>query len=550
MVLIVSPLFSGTMDTPGTISFAPVPKKSLHNVRIITNGIGKKLYVLNDLSYQKTSDPFITDIVLSFNAPPSRMHRDDTKHYRVIQSDYNFISGRGALGKGCGEFFKKEHGVTIETTKGAWLGACDDIGSFTIEFRLFPYELRDGGQIFSRIGFLSGRKQGIEIEIRNQNIISVLYGIFRKPDGQPVDVVMKRGRDLQKQKWYHFSLSFDRLSGSLTKYVNGEEAEVQYITESGEPFNGVYTPSFGKPNQDGTFDCVDLPPVYIGKNYSGLLDEFRISYRHYTDLARSTEIAYKKYHSVGRIGKIPFNVEGIITSPVYSFPGTGTMVTDFRWKELLREDTFIWMQFRISDLNFAGDSTDIKWYRIDNNQKNIYLKKENGEYLRGKYYQWRAHLISSPEGKRSPSLSDIELDFRLDRPPTPPQFVEVASTGDREVVLRWKKNTDNDILGYKIYYGTIPRTYDGIITVIGGNRITNGANAGNIIEVKITNDVLNENRSRDKWGKLTYPLLKNTVLYYFAVSAYDSYKPDTPYNHESDLSKKVAARPYEGSEIR
>ena len=375
MILSLPFLVSGRMDTTGEMTFAPVPKECLHNVRIMTDKKGRKIYTLNDLSYQKTSDPFITDIVLSFNAPASRLHRDDTGHYRIVQSDYSFISGRGALGNGCAQFYKKEHGVTIETVKGAWLGSCEDLGSFLIEFRLFPHELRDGSQIFSRVGYFSGRKRGIEIDIRNRMIVAGLYGIFSKPNGQAVDVTLKQGRELEKMKWLHFSLGFDRLSGALTSYLDGEESEVQYLTESGEPFNGVYQPSFGKPKRDGAFECIDLPPAYIGKNYSGLLDEFRISYRHFDDLAQSAEIAYKRYSSVGRIGKIPFNVEGIITSPVYEFPTTGTCVTDFRWMEEQRQDTFIWMQFRISDQYFKEDSAEIKWYRIDNNQKNIYLKK-------------------------------------------------------------------------------------------------------------------------------------------------------------------------------
>ncbi len=547
-ILCLPLLISGRIDSTGTVTFAPVPKTCLQNARIITDKLGKKQYALNDLSYQKSSDPFISDIVLSFNTPASLLKKDDTRHYRIIRSDYNFVAGKGALGKGCAQFYKKEHGVAIETVKGAWLGACDDLGSFTIELRFFPYELNDGSRLFTRIGHLSGIKRGIEIEIRNKTVVASLYGIFSKPDGRPVDVVLKQGRELQNRKWFHLSISFDRLSGALAKYLNGEENEVRYMTESGEPFNGVYPPSFGTPNQE--VECLDLPPVSIGNNYSGLIDEFRISYRHFDDLSRSTELAYKNYRSVKRAGKIPLNVEGVITSPIYEFPETGTCVTEFRWNEQLMQDTFVWMQFRVSDRYFAPESDEIKWYRVSNYQRNIYQKKENGDFLRGKYYQWRAHLVASPDGARAPLLSEIELDYRLDLPPSPPILLEVAAVADREVTLKWKKSTESDILGYRIYYGTLPNVYDGIITTIGENRITNSSNSGNMMQVKITNDLIEENRSKDKVGKLSFPVLKNTVLYYFAVSAYDSYKPDTVYNHESELSKKVAARPYQGSEIK
>ncbi len=178
------------------------------------------------------------------------------------------------------------------------------------------------------------------------------------------------------------------------------------------------------------------------------------------------------------------------------------------------------------------------------------MTKEDDQYLRGKYYQWRAHLIASPDGRRAPSLSGIELDYRLDLAPDPPRLVEASVRRGRAVVLRWKKNMDPDIMGYRIYYGTAPGRYDGILSVINAGRITNSICSGTTMEVTITDAVIEENRAKEPWEKLTFPFLNNTVLYYFSISAYDSYKPDTPYNHESGLSTPVTARPFEGSEIK
>jgi hypothetical protein len=70
------------------------------------------------------------------------------------------------------------------------------------------------------------------------------------------------------------------------------------------------------------------------------------------------------------------------------------------------------------------------------------------------------------------------------------------------------------------------------------------------VYVKIDNSVIEENKNFDKRGVLLYPYIKNTVLYYFAVTAYDTYKEGTVYNHESGLSSYIEARPYAGSDIR
>ena len=104
-------------------------------------------------------------------------------------------------------------------------------------------------------------------------------------------------------------------------------------------------------------------------------------------------------------------------------------------------------------------------------------------------------------------------------------------------------------MGYRIYYGTAKGKYDGIISRVNGEKITNNMSNNNYIEIKIDNNLVDENKKSDSRGVLLYPSLENTVLYYFSVSAYDSYRPETVYNHESELSEPVTARPFAGSEI-
>lgn len=545
-VLFMAPKY----DLSGIKTFSLVPRSGLTNIKIMTLPDGKEYYTVDDLSYERNPLPLATDLILSFNTEARALKRDDTRKYLVTAADYTASKGDGALGAGSAQFYKREHGVTIKSSQGLWLGSCDDLGSFTIECRLRLSALADGGTIFSRMGYLSGSRRGIEIAVKDGRVVADLTALFERPDGRRQSYTLGRTRALKPGIWYHYSLSFNRSSGKLATAINGSEEEVVYATESGEPYNGVYVPLYSTRNADGGVSCPDAFPTTIGKGFRGFLDEFRIAYRAVGYLERRSGMAYKRHTPVDAAGRIPLNVGGTVTSPVYEFPLTGTRVTLFRWDEHLEKNTFVWMQFRISDTKFAESDMTLPWYRVDNNQKKIYLTKDaQGTYLRGKYYQWRAHLIPSPDGKRSPRVSGVEAHYWLDAPPNPPLFLEVASIADRSIVLRWKKNVDADIGGYRIYYGTRPGRYDGIITTIGGKRITNDLAKGNTCEVTITNDIINENHSADTRQILTYPLINNTVLYYFAVSAYDSYKIGTPWNHESDPSKPVTARPYPGSQI-
>ena len=548
-LLLAAAVMSPVMDTTGVVEYPSVPESSLENISSEITPDGKNIYRLTDLSYQRRGAPMSADITLSFNTPASRLWKDDTGNYRIASASYTFVRGSGSMGGGCALFYKQQHGVKIRSTRNLWLGSCEDLGSFTIEFRFKPSSLRNRAMIFSRTGYTSGKKTGIEIYLNNGRVVADVRGVFRKSNGRSIDVTLHRGQQLRSGKWYRFCLSYNRTSGRIAKYINGMEEESLFVTEKGEPFIGAYSPAFTYRNSSGKNVC-DHPVTEIGRNYPGLIDEFRITHRSFEDLRKSGDIAESSYRGVNADSRKPENYEGRITSPVYSFADTGTSVTDFSWGETGTEETFTWFEFRISDSLFQRDSTRPQWYRIKNSQKNIHLQKTaDGEYLRGKHYQWRAHLVPSPDGRESPGVYGITLRYQADSPPSRPLFLEKVETGDGYVILKWKKNVEADIYGYRIYYGIKPGVYNGRIETINGSPVTNRMADGNYITVRINNRVIEENRILDRRGLLTYPVLENTVLYFFAVSAYDSYKPDTAYNHESELSQTVTARPYAGTEI-
>lgn len=532
------------------IVITDLPERSLHNAVKRSMPDGTTGYVINDINYSEHADPFSTDVLLKFDKSSDRYVKDDSGKYDIYSANYRFL--KEGVGSGCASFFMSDHGLMINTSEGLWLGSTEDLGSFNIEFRFKAAELKNGSILFSRIGYFSGMKKGIEIKLRDSGVSAYFYNMFRTPDGKLKSVSLVRGGRLNKGEWYHFSLSFDRGSGKLTKLLNDNEEDVVYMTVTGGAFSEVYTPLFGYiDEEDGSSRGTDLPLAVIGKNYNGLIDEFRISYRHYRELKESTDIALNKYKGAEYAGRVPYNREGVITSTVREFPSTGTAITDFSWEEILHPGTFIWMEMRVADKFFSDKDSSIRWYKVTPGQKRIYAAKgDDGEYLRGKYFQWRAHLAASPEGDKSPVMKKVVVKYRVDHPPVVPLSFEVGGTGDKYIVLKWKRNVEADLGGYKIYYGTRKGFYDGIITVIGGRKINNDMADGNYITVKIDNAVIEENKLSDSRNVLVYPSIENTVLYYFSVTSYDSYRENTVYNHESDLSNPVQARPYAGSDIR
>jgi hypothetical protein len=513
---------------------------SLFNVEMIRKG-GSDLFRVRDISYGGNTDALITDMIVSFKQGANEIHTDDTGRYPVLHAAYTLVRDDASSGGTSGQFYKQDDRIELSARENLWLSGRGDLGSFTIEMKLNPSSIREGGVLFSRIGFASGGKNGIEIAIRNGRICALLYGIFTDDSGRRITKILKRGARIETGKWQHYALSYDRITGKLAQFVDGNEEEAIFVTASGRAGEGVYAPSF---------PAGDLPRGVIGKGFYGKLDEFKISYRHYEDLRNVADSAERRFRDLRMSGRTPINKEGTITSDVEKFPYSGTMITLFAWDENKIPETFAWFEIRTSDKLFMPDDTRIKWYRIENNQRSIYLQKTDDGFLRGKYIQWRGHLVPSPDGARSPEIGKIRMNYELDTAPEEPIFVKAVSAGDGKIILSWKKNVDFDLYGYKIYYGVKPGKFDGVLRRVNGVPITNSLSKTNIMNLQIDNNLIEENRNIDSGMVLEYPVMKNNVLYYFAVTAYDSYKVDTQFNHESKHSEMVSARPFAGSEIQ
>ena len=547
MIFPATGLLALTGDLSRHMVFTDFAADSLHNIRIITAPDGTKQYAVDDLSFARETGDVRSDLILSFNRESRGQSTDDTGRYTIDKSNYIFNNVTGNLGAGCAGFFRNDHLVEVRCPEAFWLGRMDDRGSFTIEFRFQIRSYKNETVLFSQNGYLSGERRGLEIKLHGKKVKTSFNNWFLDSNGARHNVTIETERPAETGRWYHYMVSYHRMSGRLTASINGEDDATQYITETGRPWEGILVPVTGNPRPDGTYHSTDAPPSFIGKNFCGYLDEFRISIDEKDNI---TDARNANHSPVIRMAQETANVEGVIVSPIQSFPDTGTMVTLLGWDEMLERDTFIWMEVRMSDSIFYMNDPALKWYRVTRGQRSIYNKKiSDGTFLRGKYLQWRAHLVVSPDGKRSPLLTSVELTWMPDNPPGTPNGLEVVETGDEYVILRWNKNVEDDLLGYRIYYGVRPDRYDGIIAWQQGKRISNGMVRKNVIEIRVNNSLITENQDRIKDPMHDYPLLRNTVLYYFALTSYDNYKPDTRHNHESALSKPVTGRPYAGSEI-
>jgi hypothetical protein len=142
--------------------------------------------------------------------------------------------------------------------------------------------------------------------------------------------------------------------------------------------------------------------------------------------------------------------------------------------------------------------------------------------VRGRYVQFAVDFYPSGDGETSPYLEEIRVSYRPDEPPVPPSMV-TALARDGAVTLNWKPSPDADTLGYMVYYGTARGEYFGEDAAPGSSPIDVG-----------------------KQTSLYIDGLKNGVLYYFAVAAYDRRNRTDEGGetfHAGEFSREVSARP-------
>jgi len=284
VILLLPLLLALSRDVTGVIEFTSIPDRLLSNIQKSTMPDGSTAWAVKDICYRDDID-LKTDMLISFDKKASASFRDDTGRYGFYSAEYIMVQDDKALGKGCASFFKRDHGVTITTSEGVWLGSCDDLGSFMIELRFKTTDARNG-TLFSRVGYFSGNRKGIEIKIRNGIPAASFYNMFVSDTGVIKSAGLSGDKKVSPGTWYHLSVSYDRLTGKLSQNIDGREEDVCYMTATGKPSESVMAASFGTYSGDGGFKCTELPMAVIGRDYNGLVDEFRISYASLEEIER------------------------------------------------------------------------------------------------------------------------------------------------------------------------------------------------------------------------------------------------------------------------
>ncbi len=450
----------------------------LQNYHNITQQIGLHGYMDLYLSDNTSKNDMFTDLLLSEKG------LIDTENYTLEGNKPNIIKN-GIRGDWAFRFNGTESLQLIPNSKSifkSFTGKKD----FSIEFWINPFVIENRSTIIKWNGGILHDNiftpQSLSINFQKRRLGIYFKNVFQYPDGTLASDINITGlTNLIPNKWSHHLIRYSESQGTIEYFLNNRLEAITYVTPTGKEKGPFGTPSFSD---------ITNQPLIVGQNYTGLIDELRISQKY-----RDTN--YSKYPKAG----------GSVTTKPIDLGYSNSLLLDIKISQNITEDSDLSYYYRITDHLEDLTTNNLQWLSLKPNEL-------DGD-LRGRYIQMKIMFHTNATLDKSPQLSTIQISYQEDLPPAPPLGL-VAKPGNSSVKLNWKEVTESDIAGYYIYYGDSKGEYWGTEANEGDSPI----DVGNITNFELSG-------------------LQNDKLYFFTVVAYDKANPP----HESQFSIEVQARP-------
>ena len=475
-------LFADSMTIGGKEGWSKLSVK-----RGVAEGTGRFGYPCIELATDSRVPDAMTDCLFDFEKKP---FTDAAHNYTAIKNEL-LLSGKSIMGKGAA-LARGTGGISLRGKPGSLFGSEGPAPSFYIEFWLSPAVAENGEVVFNwRSSRSIGRSiiyQMITASFYQNHLSWTFSNLF---DGyEKGDVTLSGITTLIPGTWAHHSIAFDEESGCIEYRVNGMLEAIAYVTSTGRASGSVYPVCLGVPSD-----------IELCGKYTGGIDDFRIQKGTYDDAMRqksedASALGYAKYRSSG--GRIE-------TQPLLTSAGSALNSVTAVMSE--PAETAVRLYVRSGDNIFGWTDSYPAWRPV-----------RSGEALsdiRGLYFQIAADLYPDGNGSRTPSITQIEIDYTVPPLPLPP-FTVKATPDDGSVTLSWAHSVDENAGGYYVYYGTRPGEYLGRLAREGASPI----DAGFAQSITLTG-------------------LRNGTIYYFAVASYS--KLDNRIT--GSLSRETYARP-------
>ena len=460
---------------------------------------GKGRYGYESIEIAPNSFTFndYTDLLIDF----------EKENSSILNSDYYIV--KNSLHSSTKTKFEKYAGLSrnlgslcVKGTPGTFFGSEGLMGSFAIEFWLCPSVSENGENIFS---WESSRNvdnrlvyQMIDAVFKEGHLewnFTNLFDIYTDNVTNPTnlnEIILKGSTNIIPDEWSYHSISYDCETGILEYLVNGITEDLVYVTSNGKETGEIFLVFLGTVSE-----------VHFCKEYTGLIDDIRILRRPYSPPD------FQSAENAGKLGHTMYLPTGARFETMPIMLSAGSKINKIDAITDVPAQTEVCLYVRSGD-NFYGWTDEYpKWKPVG-----------NGEELNdvtGLYCQVAVELFADGDGQKTPSITELTIDYTELPLPLPPFSVK-AIAGNEKVTISWSYSVDDTVGGYYLYYGTRPGEYLGRVALEGESPI----NVGNSTSYTLTG-------------------LQNGKIYYFAIASWSKFDDKVVGN----FSKEVYARPLE-----
>ncbi len=362
-----------------------------------------------------------SDIILHLNKPEQY---DSTGNYTFL-NQVSYLNSYESMGGGSA-YFDGSDPLIFEAGRNALFSPSTLWGDFSLEFRLLPATLKEGSTIILWKGLQKKENHLVAQEIRctvsNRQLVWDFENFFMNPDNT-LRRISLTGDKLIPGIWSHHMISFDSETGLLEYKINNVPADNTYTSKNERESLEFNVPLIG--NQQSF-------PIELGENFSGLIDEFRIS---------------KKIIDSPVLHR--FSTTGYLESEIIDFHTPNSLLKSIDTESSIPGNTSIRHQYAISNEKFELLGPNILWVDFEPSES---LSKY------GRFIKIRSQLFSETATEVAPVLSNIIIKYKEANAPSPPLNISVQKI-ENNVIISWDKSIDPEIIGYLVYYGEEPGKY-------------------------------------------------------------------------------------------
>ena len=438
------------------------------------------------------------DLLLSFDgdAPTDDAGRWSVKATGPFERS---PADQARFGEGAGVFRAPQTRLTLLPEGSGLFAPGVPGGDFTLEFWLKPTRAESGEIIFlwkaSRQAGRTWQAQQVSALILRNRMSFGFIDFFWDPSGKETSLTLQGADVVVPGRWSHHLVRYDSATGLVEYLMDGKPSAMAYATSAGRQGGTVFVPVTGSSGK-----------LELGSNYTGLMDEFRLT----PGFVETPALV--RYPASG----------GTALSPVFDLGGTNASLLSIAVDTVLPGEAAVQCWYRVADEWAGWNDRSPSWVPFSPGATLSQAALPGyapvpGLPPRGRYVQVRLDLYPDAAGERSPLVRSLAFRYEPDPPPPPPPSLS-ATPGDGAIHLLWTPVGEADVEGYVIYYGYASGDYFGSDAVQGPSPVyVRGA------------------------GLSTFSLtgLANGRLYFVAVAAYDSARPP----HLGDFSREVTARP-------